>query len=35
MGIEFTGFPEESKERLQAHLDKLEPQTSLGAKQGE
>jgi PilZ domain-containing protein len=35
MGIEFTGMAEESKKRLQAHLDKLEPETSLGAKQGE
>jgi hypothetical protein len=25
MGIEFTGLPEESKKRFQAHLDKLDP----------
>jgi hypothetical protein len=25
MGIEFTGLPEESKQRFQAHLDKLDP----------
>jgi hypothetical protein len=28
MGIEFTGLPEESKKRFQAHLDKLDPGTS-------
>ena len=27
MGIEFTGLPEESKKRFQAHLDKLDPGT--------
>jgi hypothetical protein len=33
MGIEFTGLPEESKKRLQAHLDKLDPGiTNLGPK---
>jgi PilZ domain len=25
MGIEFTGLPEDTKQRLQAHLDKLDP----------
>jgi hypothetical protein len=25
MGIEFTGLPEESKNRFQAHLDKIDP----------
>jgi hypothetical protein len=25
MGIEFTGLPEETKKRFQAHLDKLDP----------
>ena len=25
MGIEFTGMPEESKKRFQAHLDKMDP----------
>jgi hypothetical protein len=25
MGVEFTGLPEESKKRFQAHLDKLDP----------
>jgi hypothetical protein len=25
MGIEFTGLPDESKKRFQAHLDKLDP----------
>jgi PilZ domain len=29
MGIEFTGLPEESKKRLQAHLDKLDPGISM------
>jgi hypothetical protein len=32
MGIEFTGLPEESKKRFQAHLDKLDPGSSLGLK---
>jgi hypothetical protein len=27
MGIEFTGLPEESKKRFQAHLDKIDPKT--------
>jgi len=32
MGIEFTGLPEESKKRFQAHLDKLDTSTAaLGA----
>jgi len=35
MGIEFTGFPEESKKRFQAHLDTLDPGISLGPKDGE
>jgi hypothetical protein len=25
MGIEFTGLPDESKKRFQAHLDKMDP----------
>lgn len=32
MGIEFTGLPEETKKRFQAHLDKLDPGNSLGPK---
>jgi len=32
MGIEFTGLPEESKKRFQAHLDKLDTGVSLGPK---
>jgi hypothetical protein len=32
MGIEFTGLPEETKKRLQAHLDKLDTSSSLGPK---
>jgi hypothetical protein len=32
MGIEFTGLREESKKRFQAHLDKLDPGSSLGPK---
>jgi hypothetical protein len=35
MGIEFTGLPEESKKRFQAHLDKLDPAMSLGPKEGQ
>ena len=35
MGIEFTGLPEESKKRFQAHLDKLDPSSSLGPKNGQ
>jgi hypothetical protein len=35
MGIEFTGMPEESKKRFQAHLDKLDPAMALGPKQSE
>jgi hypothetical protein len=35
MGIEFTGLPEESKKRFQAHLEKLDPGISLGPKDGE
>ncbi len=32
MGIEFTGLPDDSKKRFQAHLDKLDPGLSLGSK---
>jgi hypothetical protein len=32
MGIEFTGLPEESKKRFQAHLDGIDPSRSLGPK---
>jgi PilZ domain len=32
MGIEFTGLPEDTKKRLQAHLDTLDPGTSFGPK---
>ena len=32
MGIEFTGMTEESKKRLQAHLDKLDPAISHGTR---
>jgi hypothetical protein len=35
MGIEFTGLPEESKKRFQAHLEKLDPGLSLGHKEGQ
>jgi hypothetical protein len=35
MGIEFTGLLEESKKRFQAHLDKLDPASSLGPKKEE
>src|SRR5580658_9048724 len=40
MGIEFTGMPEESKKRFQAHLDKIDPgitfaQKDDGQKDGE
>ncbi len=35
MGIEFTGLPEESKRRFQAHLDKLDPASSLGPRKKE
>ncbi len=35
MGIEFTGLPEESKKRFQAHLDTLDPGISIGHKEGE
>lgn len=34
MGIEFTGLPEESKKRFQAHLDKIDPGNALGPKNG-
>jgi len=33
MGIEFTGLPEETKKRFQAHLDKLDPGSKLGPKE--
>jgi hypothetical protein len=29
MGIEFTGLPEDSKRRFQAHLDKIDPGISM------
>jgi hypothetical protein len=32
MGIEFTGLPEESKKKFQAHLDKLDPGNAFGPK---
>ena len=32
MGIEFSGLPEESKKKFQAHLDKLDPGIMLGPK---
>jgi PilZ domain len=32
MGIEFTGLPEDTKKRFQAHLDKLDPGLSFGHK---
>ena len=35
MGIEFTGLPEDSKKRFQAHLDKLDPGISVGPKDGQ
>jgi hypothetical protein len=35
MGIEFTGLPEESKKRFQAHLDKMDPGMAFGPKSGE
>src|SRR3954466_14573412 len=35
MGIEFTGLPEESKKKFQAHLDKLDPGIALGPKDGQ
>jgi hypothetical protein len=35
MGIEFTGLPEESKKRFQAHLDKLDQGISFGPKSGQ
>jgi hypothetical protein len=31
MGIEFTGLPEETKKRVQAHLDKVDPIKVMGA----
>jgi hypothetical protein len=35
MGIEFTGLQEEDKKEFQAHLDKLDPGTSLHPKTGQ
>jgi hypothetical protein len=32
MGIEFTGLPEDSKKKFQAHLDKLDPGHTFGPK---
>lgn len=34
MGIEFTGLPEESKKRFQAHLDKIDQASAFGPKSG-
>lgn len=34
MGIEFTGLPEESKKRFQAHLDSIDSAKTLGPKDG-
>ena len=35
MGIEFTGMPEETKKRFQAHLDKLDPGITFGHKESQ
>jgi hypothetical protein len=35
MGIEFTGLPDETKKRFQAHLDKMDPGISFGHKEGQ
>ncbi len=35
MGIEFTGLPDDSKQRFQAHLEKLNPGISFAHKEGE
>jgi hypothetical protein len=35
MGIEFTGLPEDSKKRFQAHIDKLNPGMSFGHKESQ
>jgi hypothetical protein len=35
MGIEFTGMPEETKNRFQAHLNKMDPGISVGHKEGQ
>jgi hypothetical protein len=36
MGIEFTGLPQDTKNRFQAHLDKIDPGISAqGQKAGE
>jgi hypothetical protein len=32
MGIEFTGLPDDSKKKFQAHLDKLDPGNTFGPK---
>lgn len=32
MGVEFTGLPEDTKKRLQAHLDKIDPGLMVGPK---
>ncbi|HUO13483.1 MAG TPA: PilZ domain-containing protein [Verrucomicrobiae bacterium] len=32
MGIEFTGLPDHEKQKLQAHLEKLDPKIALGPK---
>jgi PilZ domain len=35
MGIEFTGLPEDTKKRFQAHLDKMDPGKPFGPKSGQ
>jgi PilZ domain len=35
MGIEFTGLPDETKKRFQAHLDKIDSNSALGPKSSE
>ena len=35
MGIEFTGLPDDSKQRFQAHLEKMDPGISFAQKEGE
>jgi hypothetical protein len=32
MGIEFTGLPDDSKKKFQAHLDKIDPGNTFGPK---
>jgi hypothetical protein len=34
MGIEFTGLPDDSKKKFQAHLDKVDPGNAFGPKDG-